>query len=153
MTPSSSVLGGMDYESARLYGMPHVSAAYTGEGVRLYRLEEGARCLACGRPATNAHHEPPKGHGRSWVLRTPWGRFVLRPALIALCGSGTTGCHGDRHSGLLRFRWEWDDEEDEEAWWNGFLLSHGYHPHDRGLYKFGRWVAYRGGEAVGEWRG
>ena len=150
---NASELRGMDYESARLYGMPHVSARYTGEGVNNYRLDRDALCPVCGRPVSNAHHEPPKGHGRVFVLRTRWGTFPMRPALIALCGSGTTGCHGERHAGLLRIRWEWYDDRDAEAWENGFLLSHGFEPHDQRLYGFGRWVFRRDGEKVAEWRG
>ena len=145
-------LRGMDYASAMTYGMPHVSAKYTGEGVNRYKLEDGAICPVCGRMATNAHHNPPKGHGKFFTLRTKWGMFVLRPALIALCGSGTTGCHGDVHAGRLRIRWEWDDPADLEGWENGFLLSHGTLPHDRDLYRLGCWVFERNGEEVARWR-
>lgn len=151
---AAKALRGVPFEAARLYGMPHVGAAYTSRtGVDAYRMEEGALCPVCGRPATNVHHEPPKGRGRSFALPTPMGDFAMRPALIALCGNGIVGCHGRRHNGLLSLRWEWDDPASEEAWLDGSLLSHGYAPHDARLYGLGRWVAYDGMEAVAEWRG
>ena len=146
-------LKGTSYQAARLYGMPHVSARYFGEGVNRYRHDDDAVCPVCGRRAYNAHHEPPKSKGHVFALRTEWGSFCLRPALIALCGSGTTGCHGLRHSGRLSIDWVWDDPADEEGWVNGFLLSHGFVPHDPRLYGLGRWVFALDGEEVAEWRG
>lgn len=55
-------------------------------------------CVVCGRPATNKHHEPPKGIGGI-------GKKGIEPPVISLCGSGTTGCHGMRHAGKIKFRW------------------------------------------------
>lgn len=134
----SSVLRGMPYSKAKCFGMPHHMAFYTS-GDR-HSLQAGATCLVCGRPAQSAHHEPQKGFGgKTWTLRTPKGAFVLRPALIALCGSGTTGCHGKRHSGLLRIEWAWDDPAWEDAWFSGEILSMGIRPHSPELYGFGHW--------------
>ena len=77
-------------------GMPHLGARYTGRGVNAYRLDEGAPCAFCGRPAAHAHHEPPKGTGGGVLhLGTPHGVFDLRPALVALCPE----CHDARHAG------------------------------------------------------
>ena len=80
---------------------------------------------------------------------------LVHVALIALCGSGTTGCHGKRHVGKVEITWEWFDEADAERWWSGELLSHGYAPHDPMLYELGRWrietptgTVYRGAEYV-----
>lgn len=144
--PPASTLCGTPLEIASSFGMPHVGARYTADNVNRYRLEDGARCAVCGRPATNAHHEPPKGSGgkhRQFTMWTPWGRFILKPALIALCGSGTTGCHGMRHEGRVSFTWEWYDEKDAERWWSGELLSHGYSPHDPMLNELGYWRVER----------
>lgn len=61
-------------------------------------------CVVCGHRATNLHHEPPKGLGGV-------GRKGTEPARLSLCGSGTTGCHGERHAGILGFKFE------DCAWW------------------------------------
>lgn len=65
----------------------------------------GTCCIVCGRFGANWHHEPPKGTG---------GACAWHGSLLALCGSGTTGCHGLRHAGRLKLRfnddagrWEW----------------------------------------------
>lgn len=42
-------------------------------------------CVVCGRPAATGHHVLPRGRGGDDVAEN----------LVALCGSGTTGCHGD----------------------------------------------------------
>lgn len=121
-------------------GMPHLGARYTG--LRAYELEEGAACAVCGRPATNAHHVPPKGMGGGSALhlhRTGWGQFTMKPALVALCGSGTTGCHGDVHAGRVRIEWAWDDPDDKERWDSGYLLAHSYEPNGPELYGLGHW--------------
>lgn len=56
-------------------------------------------CVVCGRPATNRHHEPPKGIGGV-------GRKGKEPPVLSLCGHGNVdGCHGMRHRGDLQFRW------------------------------------------------
>ena len=148
-------LNGLSYEKAKLYGMPHIGAEYARKNdvdatrwTGMYRL-----CAACGKAggAHSKHHEPPKSSGRVFLLRcresesSPGGQFVLRPALIDLCGSGTTGCHGQRHGGKLAITWEWDSDFFERAWWNGDLLAHGYAPHDRRLYSMGRYVFERRG--------
>ena len=76
------------------------------------------------------------------------GVVVLLPALIDLCGSGTTGCHGAFHSRLMVPEWRWDDDESARAWWSGELLAHGYPTNSPRLYELGRWVfAGPGGEA------
>lgn len=118
------------------YGMPHIHAFYSGKGVNTHRLEDTALCAVCGRRATNAHHCPPKGSvGTIWL-----NGHVLRPALIAVCGSGTTGCHDGFHGGAwLSCRWEWDSKESMESWWAGELLQE-YCPHDLRLYGLGRHV-------------
>lgn len=144
--PPSWTLGGMSMDKATQYGAPHVGGYYSGEGVNTHKLKEGARCAVCGRRATNVHHEPKKGTSPYWGMQTDWGVFLLKPALIALCGSGTTGCHGDVHAGRVKLRWEWADDDTAERWFTGDLLAHGYEPHDEHFLDMGRWAvtAYDG---------
>lgn len=142
MIPSMDQLRGLSYPAASLYGMPNLGAEYTREDVSATKLHRPPRCACCGTQSArgfSAHHEPPRSKG-SFVLRTEWGSFVLLPALIALCGSGTTGCHGMRHGGRLRIRWEWDSDEYAEKWWSGWTLSHYCAPHSPRLFKLGRYV-------------
>lgn len=147
--PSREQLRGVSYEKAKLYGMPHIGCRYKRDDINATAfIDETRRCAGCGR--TNGrhdrHHEPPRSNG-SFLLITPMGRFVLKPALIDLCGSGTTGCHGERHNGKLKISWEWDTPEYEEQWWNGYFLSRPYHePHGRWLYSYGRYVFERNGQ-------
>lgn len=146
--PPREQLRGLSLECASLYGMPNVGTRYERDDTDSNRLEDGAVCARCGARATNSHHEPPRSKGRSFVLATKMGRFVLKPALIALCGSGTTGCHGLRHSGRLKIRWEWDSDEIAEKWWSGYWLSHGYHANSVRLFDLGKYVFSEGGR---EW--
>lgn len=153
--PKQSQLRGTSYEVASCFGMPHVRAYYAKRDVKSNRLEEFAGCAVCHEQATNSHHEPPLGMGgrnREFAFWLPSGPLALRPALIALCGSGTTGCHGERHSGALRFRWAWDRDYFAEQWWTGYLLTHGLSPHDPELYTMGRWVISRNGKVIDEIR-
>lgn len=154
MRPAGCILHGAPYERASLYGMPHIGSLYQG---RSARLEEGARCAVCGMPATNSHHMAPKGMGgggSTFELRTVRGVFILRSPLMALCGSGCTGCHGlfPPQGSELSVRWAWDDEETEAMWWSGRLLSYGIEPHSPGLYLLGRYEIMRHGEVVREVR-
>lgn len=144
--PPASMLRGLSVEKASMFGAPHVGAYYSGAGVNTHKLQDGARCAICGRKATNAHHAPAKGTAPYWGMQTDWGLFMLKPALIALCGSGTRGCHGDVHNGRASLRWEWADDEAAESWFSGRLLSHGYEPHDARLLDMGRWTLTANGE-------
>ena len=135
--PDSSILRGLSVQSAQCFGMPHIGAYYAGKGVRTNRLEKFAECPVCGRPATNSHHVPAVGMSGRNASFTLAGH-VLKPALIALCGSGTTGCHGLMHAGKMRVEWIWDSDELTEAWWSGEMLKK-IEPHSEDLYKFGCW--------------
>ena len=147
-TPPRELLCGLPVKTAELYGKPHVMCHYERFDAKSHRRDDGARCIACGRKATNAHHVPAISHGRSFNLRSQLGCFVLLPALFAVCGSGTTGCHGAFHSRLMVPEWRWDDDESARAWWSGELLAHGYPTNSPRLYELGRWVfAGPGGEA------
>lgn len=121
-----------------LYGLPHIGCHYDGRKVNDNRLDEDAVCVCCGKMATNAHHYPPKGTA---PLRQRNG-FILRPALFAVCGSGTTGCHDGWHGGA-RYEawWRWDRAEYEQQWKDGTLLDR-YGPHSRMLYYYGCWVIH-----------
>lgn len=121
------------------WGMPNVGCYYAGGSLRGNRVKEGACCVVCGEPLPNSHHEPPIGSCGVETLRTKYGIFVLTPALIALCGSGTTGCHGARHEGKLKIEWVWDSEEGREAWFSGELLAHSLSNHDERLFEFGHY--------------
>ena len=63
-------------------------------------------CERCGRPATNVHHRRPRGMGgtKDPTIHDPSN-------LVALCGSGTTGCHG------------WIESNRAQARWEGWLIS------------------------------
>jgi hypothetical protein len=62
-------------------------------------------CCVCGNPRQlNAHHA---------VLRSQGGS---QGPTITLCGSGTTGCHGEAHAGRLYFRWD-------NGWWKYLQTS------------------------------
>lgn len=121
-----------------LYGLPHVDCYYKNDSVNSNRLIEGAVCMCCGRFATNAHHYPPKGTA---PVRHRNG-LTLRPALFAVCGSGTTGCHDGWHGGA-RYEawWEWDTEDYKRQWEDGTLLKE-YGAHNPKLYNFGCWVIH-----------
>lgn len=129
------VLRGLSIDKARCYGMPHFMAYYASKSVASNRLEYNARCIVCGRRATNSHHHPPRGTAAKFTL---YGQ-ELKPALLAVCGSGTTGCHGLIHSGKVKIRWTWDSHEAEKAWFSGRYFAEGVNPHDEILYKLGHW--------------
>lgn len=55
----------------------------------LVTARDRGRCVLCGAPATNIHHRRNRGMGGRR------GPEINSPAnLLSLCGSGTTGCHG-----------------------------------------------------------
>ena len=143
------LLGGVPLQVAECYGKPHIGCRYevaefpdTRQGravaVNSHRLDEGALCACCGRPATNAHHWPPKRNSPTFHLNG----HCLRPALFAVCGSGTTGCHNGWHAGA-RYRaiWKWDADEYFTAWWFDDLVGEtGAHSNE--LYLYGCWELY-----------
>lgn len=134
----SSTLHGFSIDDAQSYGMPHIGAHYYRDDVSCY-LRDSDECTICGKQATNTHHHPARGKARSFTLKTKHGAFVLKPALFALCGSGTTGCHGLVHQRKIEIKWKWDSDEYQEQWFSGYLLAHGVVPHSERLYEYGRW--------------
>lgn len=138
--PTSSQLRCLSYPVAERYGKPHISAHYKTRNVKSNKLDQYARCSICGEPATNSHHDPPLRNGKSFLLVTDNGSFELKPALIALCGSGTTGCHDGFHGGArYRIEWIWDKDCYASAWWSGEILSK-IEPHSPELYMYGYWL-------------
>ena len=148
-TPTSKLLHGYPLAVAECYGKPHIGCHYrvveynherkaTLRAAHSHKLNEGALCICCGRPATNAHHYPPLGTAISFTHQ----RERLRPALFAVCGSGTTGCHNGWHGGA-RFKalWRWDSDEFAREWWEGSLLKD-EGAHSPSLYLFGCWELY-----------
>jgi hypothetical protein len=70
--------------------MARVGNDFTPASRRLILLRDQGRCAWCGRPwgdALNIHHR---------VLRSQGGTGSPENG-ISLCGSGTTGCHGEAH--------------------------------------------------------
>lgn len=72
-------------------------------------------CACCGEPAATAHHVYPRGQGGDDVSAN----------LIAVCGDGTTGCHGDleamRDHARRRARKHLDARADTLAYLQGRL--------------------------------
>lgn len=50
-------------------------------------------CIACGKPYPERHHAVPRSQGGADGPE------------LHLCGSGTTGCHGEAHQHRLHFRY------------------------------------------------
>ena len=82
--------------------------------LRLLVMSRSAfHCERCGKRLgegehVSVHHRTPRGMGGSHDER-----LNLMSNLMALCGSGTTGCHG------------WIEHNREEARQNGWLVSRG----------------------------
>ena len=145
---------GLSRDKAECFGKPHINAWYTGNGesVDKYTFDHQAIDIITHQQPTNTHHIVPRGTARFITIPSQYGVFVLKTALIAVRGSGTWGVHGAFHRHEIKMTWEWDSPEYEEQWWNGYLLSHGYPPHSKELYKLGRWVIDVRG-AIIEYRG
>lgn len=133
-----ALLEGLSEKEALCYFAPHMGCSYRGLSVNSHHVKSGARCAACGDLATQAHHEPPRGLGG--------GKSNYKgqmPALIALC----TGCHLERHSGLLRFEWNLYEPELAEEIITGAI---GAEPHSRDMFEFGYWNVIRDGKSYKE---
>ena len=129
-------LQGLSYDWAHLFGMPHIGARYTDYDTGDYEMLYGEACVLCGRQGTNVHHVVPRSVRKAFFL----GDHMLRSPLMALCGSGTLGCHNGMHGGArYKVRWEWDCEALEDAWWSGRLLER-FGPHDDRLFEMGQYV-------------
>lgn len=147
-----------------LYGLPHIGATYLpgwkGKKRNYGRVSE--ICEACCRArATSTHHIVPIGMGGRQSARTIFvnpvscdsynaehvqspefmatgmGRFEVYTPLIAVCGTGTIGCHGDFEEHRIGIEWVWRDALCKNLWESGWILSHGYKPNSERLYEFG----------------
>jgi len=74
------------------------------ESYKVAYQRAGNSCEICGNRAENIHHRRPRGMGGSQDEGGPEN-------LMALCGSGTMGCHG------------WIESHREEAHEQGWLLG------------------------------
>lgn len=82
------------------------------------RADDGM-CEVCGiRPATNMHHRKNRSQG---------GRDTAAN-LLAVCGTGTTGCHG------------YITEHPAEAYDKGWSVRRAFDPADVPVYRVGEWV-------------
>lgn len=139
MKPTARQLHGWSLEDAECMGKPNFGARYLSDdpmNMTRYTRDIGHHCAICGRESTNTHHQP---YRQTFEMVTPNGIWRLRPALFALCGSGTFGCHGKVEANEIRISWKWFTEEAETKWWNGELLAE-YGPHSVKLYRFGCWA-------------
>lgn len=138
----SKKLRGLSVVKADLYGKPHLGARYTAKtGVTDY-VRESDYCVICGKPASNVHHVPNRG---AHIIEKDGEAALMRPPLFALCGSGTTGCHGKVHNHEISITWKWDDHEDRERWLNGEL---DYPSNDPRLFERGCWQVITERETV-----
>lgn len=140
--PTSEQLHGTSARIAELMGKPHIGAHYEREDYRSHALDEGARCVVCGRAAVDAHHVVPRGQASGFTVNTPLGRFVVLSPLIALCRR----CHDGMPSGYKLDRpryelcWVWKSEQYEQEWWSGHTLAHICRPHDGFLWQEGHYL-------------
>lgn len=134
----SVLLRGLSVDKAELFGKPHIGAFYSVRGDRhSQQVEDGAPCVCCGRRASNAHHTCPLGRAGEIAV----GGKMLLSSLVAVCGSGTTGCHNGFHGGgRYEIRWVWDSADAARKWWKGEFFANGIEPHSAELYKYGHYV-------------
>ena len=121
MILTTKQLRGLDSRNAELLGKPSLGAHYEREDYTSHKLDEGAQCVVCGRPATDAHHVVHRKTARGWTMNTPLGKFVLLSPLFALCRE----CHDGFHGGArFKIEWEWKSEAYMDEWWQGHTLAH-----------------------------
>jgi hypothetical protein len=88
------------------------------EGRRIVETRCGGRCERCGTAGYTVHHRRKRSQGGTWDPSN----------LLALCGSGTTGCHG------------WVEANPAAAMELGFWLSNGETSADTAVWLWRRWV-------------
>ena len=155
-----------------LMGLPHVGAEYTKgrrNGRRNYERTSDVCAVCDSARSASTHHIVAVGTGGRQSSRTnevDWAfcgaydeafgcepstdltEFEVLTPLIAVCGDGSSGCHGMFESHDLSVEWVWDDADCFILWESGWFLSHGYEPHDERLFEFGCYRILRGGETV-----
>lgn len=87
-------------------------------GRRIVKERCGGRCERCGRSGYTVHHRRKKSQGGGWDASN----------LLALCGSGTTFCHG------------WVEANPAAAHEDGLWLFHGEPSDTTAVRLFGRLV-------------
>lgn len=128
---------GVSINRLELMGKPHIGAHYEREDYRTNRLDEGARCVICGRIATDSHHLVPRSVLRGYTVDTPLGRFVTMSPLFALCRT----CHKDIHDrGRYNFEWRWTKKQYVDEWHNGHTLAHVCRPGSDFLFQEGYYL-------------
>ena len=128
---------GVSFERLELMGKPSIGAHYEREDYASHKLDEGARCVICGRKATDAHHVVPRSTLRSFIVETPLGQFVTLSPLFALCRE----CHDGFHAqSRYRVRWEWKERRYADEWADGHTLAHICPPGSIFLLQEGRYV-------------
>lgn len=128
---------GINRQRLELMGKPHIGAHYEREDYRTNKLDDGARCAFCGRPATDSHHVVPRSTVHAYTVDTPLGRFVTMSPLFALCRE----CHDDIHSRRrYAIEWVWEAEQYREEWENGHTLAHICPPASSFLFQQGHYL-------------
>lgn len=167
----------LTYVGSQLMGLPHIGSVYTkgwaGKRKRYERISDV--CEVCRQArAESTHHIVPVGMGGRQsgtslyvdplychkydakfvqlpeFIATGMGSFEVYTPLIAVCGDGARGCHGEFEARTLVASWIWDDELCRELWDKGWMLSHGYKPNSERLFEFGHYELRRNGEVVRE---
>lgn len=128
---------GIPRDRADLMGKPSIGAHYEREDYRSHKLDDDARCVICGRRATDAHHVVPRSTVRGYTVDTPLGMFVCLSPLFALCRE----CHHDIHMrARYQIRWEWKAEQYRQEWENGHTLAHICRPGNSFLFQEGCYI-------------
>ncbi|WP_280499411.1 HNH endonuclease [Nocardia cyriacigeorgica] len=95
-----------------------VAAITATEARRIIDTRCGGRCERCGQAGYTIHHRRKRSQGGTWEPSN----------LLALCGSGTTGCHG------------WVEANPNLATAFGFWLRHGQDSTTTPVWLWGRGV-------------
>lgn len=104
------------------WGVTPVESDEERKLLRRMVLNETCAHPECDKPTESAHHLWPQGtlKSSSWLVRIPG---VDRPVqhAVGLCGSGTTGHHGDleEHRGWVKY------EDGAFNWYDKYAQSHG----------------------------
>ena len=128
---------GISLERLELMGKPSLGAHYESADCKSHKLDEGARCVICGRKATDAHHVVPRSTLHAYTVETPLGNFRTLSPLFALCRE----CHEGFHSqARYHVSWEWKSDQYREEWENGHTLANICPPGSSFLFQEGHFV-------------
>lgn len=128
---------GISLERLELMGKPSLGAHYERMTYSAHKLDDGARCVICGRKATDAHHIVPRSTIHAYTVDTPLGKFTALSPLFALCRE----CHDGFHTqARYHVSWKWRSDQYREEWENGHTLAHICPPGSSFLLKEGCYV-------------